>query len=52
MADMERRGWMPIETAPRDGTMVLLFAPTRPHDGPQQVGCFLPPIEGDGAGCN
>ena len=40
-----------IETAPKDGTLLLLYAPTRPYDGPQAVGCFLPPVDSDDSGC-
>lgn len=31
MADMETRGWMPIETAPRDGRRFLAYVPIPNH---------------------
>jgi len=54
IAELRRKqvaAWQPIDTAPKDGTRVLLYAPTRPHDGAQQVGCFLPPAESGDKGC-
>ena len=33
--------WQPIDTAPRDGTSVLLFLPT----GAQTVGCWDPDFD-------
>ena len=40
MADMETRGWMPIETAPRDGRFLLLHVPEGLESGTVTVGAY------------
>ena len=43
IADERARQWQPIETAPRDGTKLLVFCET----GIAVVHCFKPPLGSD-----
>lgn len=46
-AALQSSGWQPIETAPRDGTRVLLYAPTNDDFEPAQIdfGTWFVPCE-------